>query len=255
MPRQYTLDLEKSRKKRDEHAKPELQLTRSIKILTPLPSTVDLRPKMPPVYDQGSIGSCTANVFVAAFQYLDPTFYGSRLFLYYNERVIQGNVNVDTGATLDDGIVTLTKEGVCSETIWPYIVKKFTTQPAKTSYINALKHKIIKYEYVQNTLFSIKQTLVSGVPILCGIAVYNSFEANIVTRTGVVPMPKLKDKLLGGHAVMIVGYNDSKQWWIMRNCWGPKWGDKGYFYLPYAYLLNPNLCTELCNIRSVTRDI
>ena len=220
-----------------------------------LPTKVDLRPKMPPVYDQGNLGSCTANVFVAAIQHQDPTFYGSRLFLYYNERVLGGNVDYDSGATLADGINALKKTGVCSESVWPYNINRFTLKPTPPSYINAQKHKVLIAAPIQGTSYSIKQSLAQNIPVAIGIAVYTSFESNNVTATGIVPMPKPNEKLLGGHAVLAVGYDDSKQWWIMRNCWGPKWGDKGYFYLPYAYLLNPNLCSELWNISSITRDV
>lgn len=224
-------------------------------IVSRLPRTVDLRRRMPPVYDQGNLGSCTAMVFVAAIQFQDPTFFGSRLFLYYNTRAIQNNVNIDSGGTLADGINTLEKNGVCSEAIWPYIISKFKIRPSPLCYKNALLHKVLSASNIQSNATSIKQSLVNNNPVACGIAVYSSFETKSVSTTGVVPMPKPGEQLLGGHAVLIVGYDDSKQWWIVRNCWGPKWGAKGYFYLPYAYLANKNYVTELWNITDISKDV
>jgi C1A family cysteine protease len=223
--------------------------------VTRLPLIVDLRRRMPPVYNQGNLGSCTANVFVAAIQFQDPTFFGSRLFLYYNTNLIEGNVIIDDGATLADGISALEKYGVCSEAIWPYNIKKYATRPPGLCYTNGLKHRVLSATNIQTTTNSIKQALFRKTPIVCGIAVYSSFENASVTATGIVPMPGPNEHLLGGHAVLVVGYNETRKQWIMRNCWGPKWGDKGYFYLPYAYLLNPKYCMELWTLANVTRDI
>jgi C1A family cysteine protease len=232
-----------------------LRLSAPKPIVNNLPVSVDLRSKMPPVYHQGDLGSCTANVFVACVQHADPAFYGSRLFVYYNTNLIEGNVVIDDGATLEDGIKALEKYGVCSESIWPYNVKRFSLKPTSQCYTNGLKHRVLTATNIPNTARSMKQTLASRLPIVCGIMVYESFEASSVSKTGIVPMPGPKEQLLGGHAVLVVGYDDRRQRWIMRNSWGSRWGDKGYFYLPYAYLLNDNYCTDMWVLTNITKDV
>jgi C1A family cysteine protease len=214
-----------------------------------LPSNVDLRNKFSPVYDQGQLGSCTANALCALVQYIKPKLQGSRLFLYYNERKLENNIPDDYGATLSSGIKCLLKYGVCPETVWPYIINKFAVKPTNRCYMNALNYQALKVNSINDTLQSMKTSLSNGNPFVVGIAIYQSFESNTVTITGIVPMPNIQsEQLLGGHAIVCVGYNDLKQQWIMRNSWGSKWGEKGYFYLPYAYLLNPNLASDMWTI-------
>jgi C1A family cysteine protease len=220
---------------------------------TTLPIIVDLRSKMPPVYDQGSLGSCTANALCGLIGYEYPNIQGSRLFLYYNERVIEKDVSVDAGAYLFDGVLALQKYGICSETSWPYIIPKFAIKPPDQCYTQALAHKATQVQNIQNTLPQMKAALNAGYPFVVGILVYQSFESQQVAKTGMVPMPNLqRDQVLGGHAVLCVGYNDTKQLWIMRNSWGTLWGDKGYFYLPYAYLTNSSYSSDLWNIQIIS---
>lgn len=220
-----------------------------------LPDTVDLRknPKMPPVYDQGNIGSCTAQALCAAYQFMDTNgFQGSRLFLYYNERKLDNNIPDDTGATLASGIKCLTKYGLCPEESWPYNESQFASEPPISCYQSALAEVCLKAKHISNDRNTMRNVLNSGLPFVVGIQVYASFESNAVAATGVVGMPKPKDTYLGGHAVLVVGYNHLKQQWIVRNSWGDAWGDKGYFYLPYNYLLNPKLCSDMWVMTSIT---
>ena len=94
-----------------------------------------------------------------------------------------------------------------------------------------------------------KMSLSKANPFVVGIVVYESFESDTVAKSGYVPMPNVtSEAMLGGHAVLCVGYNDIKKVWIMRNSWGTSWGDRGYFYLPYAYLLDNTLTSDLWNI-------
>ena len=218
-----------------------------------LPTKVDLRTKFPPVIDQGDLGSCSGCAIAGLVGYDIPGFVGSPLFMYYNECLLEEHVGDDSGATIADTIRTLIKYGICPESDWPYNTSKFSVKPVAKAYTDGLKHKAIAYSHIPNNLTTMKQNLASGSPFILGIDVYDSFETVYVEKTGMVPMPNLKkDSLLGGHAVVCVGYDDSIQRFIMRNSWGPKWGDKGYFYLPYAYLTNINLSSDLWCVTKLT---
>jgi C1A family cysteine protease len=213
-----------------------------------LPVSVDLRYRMPPVYDQGHLGSCTANAICAAIGFDLPGFVGSRLFVYYNERLIEGTTNSDSGALIHDGVKSLSTWGICTEEMWPYDVNRLSVKPPENCYQAALAHHNPKSVNIKNTLEDMKGCLSNGFPFVVGIMIYSSFETNKVAATGIVPMPGSKDTLLGGHAVLVCGYDDRRQVWIVRNSWGTRWGDRGYFYLPYNYLLNPTLASDLWSI-------
>lgn len=214
-------------------------------VAAPLPPKVDLRPKLSPVEDQGQLGSCTANAIAGALEYLERmngngTFFDvSRLFTYYQERVIEGTVKQDAGAEIRDGVKSCAKVGYCDETLWPYKVSKFAVKPPKAAYTDAAKHKIASYRRA-DTIDDFRTAIAAGDPVVFGFSVYESFESAKVAKTGVVPMPTKKEKLLGGHAVLMVGYDDTAKRVIVRNSWGPGWGQKGYFTMPYAYVSDRN---------------
>jgi C1A family cysteine protease len=218
-----------------------------------LPSFVDLRELCSKVEDQSTLGSCTANALVGALELLDrkdgvyhEDF--SRLFVYYNERVLEGTVNEDSGAMIRDGIKTLVNQGVCSETLWPYDISKFADKPTDECYEDALNHQITSY-YRITAFDQMKVCLAEGFPFVFGFMVYSSFQTQEVDNTGIVPMPKLWQKPLGGHAVLCVGYDDSKQMFIVRNSWGENWGIKGYCLMPYKYLKSTRLSADFWTIR------
>ena len=218
-----------------------------------LPVKEDLRDKFPPVYQQGQIGSCTANALVAALQYDHPQMMGSRLFVYYNERKLEGHISDDTGATLADGVQSLIKYGVCPEEEWPYEEQRFSQPPSKECYDAAKNHHVLEAHNVHQNIEDMKTCLASGHPFVVGIQIFESFETAEVARTGDVPMPAPdRERNLGGHAVLCVGYDDTRRKWIMRNSWGPMWGDGGYFYLDYDYLLDPALSSDLWTITKAT---
>ena len=211
-----------------------------------MPSVVDLRGRMPPVYDQGHLGSCTANALCAAVQFATPALLGSRLFLYYNERSIENHVADDGGAELCDGVRALERFGVCPEADWPYNPAMFAVSPPSTCYAKASAHKLPTATNVPQNVSSMKQALAAGHPFVVGILVFESFESDAVAASGVVPMPAPKnEKQLGGHAVLCVGYDEVRRRWIMRNSWGDGWGCGGYFFLDYAYLIDPTLASDI----------
>jgi C1A family cysteine protease len=225
--------------------------------LVALPPKVDLRQKCPAVYDQGQLGSCTANAIGGAVQFdrmkqnLKPDFVPSRLFIYYNERVIEGTVNSDSGAQIRDGIKVVSKEGDCPESEWPYDIAKFTDKPSAKCYKDALKYRAVQYQRLVQNLNQMKGCLASGYPFVYGFTVYESFESQEVTKTGIVPMPAPGEQVLGGHAVLAVGYDDSQHRFIVRNSWGSAWGMQGYFTVPYAYLTDSNLSSDFWTVRLI----
>jgi len=202
-----------------------------------LPKMVDLRSSCPPIFDQGQLGSCTANAGVAARIMLDKLPVNlSRLFQYYNERVIEKDVSADGGAQMRDIGKAMAAYGICLETLCPYDIAAFENKPTPQAYKEALSYKVKTYYSVPD-LNGIKQILaLKQQPVLIGIDVYTSFESALVAKTGIIPLPKKTESKLGGHAICAVGYDDTKKWLICRNSWGETWGDKGYFYLPYTYL-------------------
>jgi C1A family cysteine protease len=225
-------------------------------VMLQLPASVDLRQQCPPVYDQGHLGSCTANCLAGAYEFdlkkqKKPDYMPSRLFIYYNERVLINTVNSDSGAYIRDGIKTMNNQGVCSEKDWPYDISKFTKKPSPGCYTKASKNQIKSYQRIINSLNQLKGCLAEGFPFVFGFTVYESFMTQQVAQTGIMPMPQTGEKTVGGHAIMAVGYDDSKNAFIIRNSWGANWGIQGYFYMPYAYITNSNLCDDFWTIRLV----
>ena len=226
-------------------------------IMIKLPTKVDLRKSCPPVYNQGELGSCTANAIGAAFEFAlikenkKEDFIPSRLFIYYNERVMEHTVNNDNGAQIRDGVKSLNTQGVCPETMFPYDINKFAQKPSASCYTEALKHQALSYHRVQRKLDQMKTCLAEGFPFVFGFTVYDSFESSSVAKTGKLDMPKKSESVVGGHAVLAVGYDDGAKRFIVRNSWGADWGLQGYFTMPYDYLTEENLSDDFWTIRVV----
>jgi len=222
-----------------------------------LPPKVDLRPEEHfAIYDQGGLGSCTANAIGAAYHFDQirqgiKDFTPSRLFIYYNERAMEGSIDSDAGAYIRDGMKSLEKLGVCSEHLWPYVETKFTNRPSSHCYEVAKRNRAKQYARVPQTLEAMKGCLNEGFPFCFGFIVMSSFQFPDVALTGWMHMPGPYDFVMGGHAVLAVGYDDKKEVFIVRNSWGKLWGDKGYFYMPYAYITNPGLVDDLWMVRFV----
>jgi C1A family cysteine protease len=222
-----------------------------------LPAKVDLSGQCPAVYDQGQLGSCTANAISAAIEFdqmrqkLPEIFAPSRLFIYYNERAMEGTIASDSGAQIRDGVKSVGQMGDCPETEWAYDITKFAEKPPASCYQDALKFKVVKYQRVTQNLAQMRGCLATGLPFVFGFTVYSSFESPQVAQTGIVPMPGSDEQAIGGHAVMAVGYEDASQTFLVRNSWGPNWGLKGYFKIPYAYLQDDNLANDFWTIQIV----
>jgi C1A family cysteine protease len=220
------------------------------------PKSVDLRSKCPPIYDQGQLGSCTGNGVAAVVEFDQrkqgiKEFIPSRLFIYYNERVIEGTVNQDSGAQIRDGIKVVATLGAPPEKDWPYDISKFADKPSAKAYSDAKKDVVKIYSRVAQNITQMEGCLADGFPFVFGFTVYDSFEGAQVAQTGVVPMPQPGENVVGGHCVVAVGYDSVKRVFIIRNSWGTKWGMKGYCTMPYEYLVSPQLASDFWTVRSV----
>lgn len=242
---------------------PDLPDVRDYKFTAPptieLPPIVDNSGMHPIVYDQGKLGSCTANSSALAYDFARvkaglAAILPSRLMVYYDERVIEGTVKYDSGAMNRDAIKTLADTGVCPEKYWPYTILKFAKRPTQTAYKQAAPHKISLYERINNlSLQDLKAAIVNNSGFIFGISVYSSFQNPDVAKTGIIPMPDTSnEKLLGGHSIFACGYNDNTQMIKGRNSWSDQWGDKGHFYIPYAYLTNQNMADDFWAIEAAT---
>ena len=223
-----------------------------------LPRRVSLRAQMPPVYDLGQLGSCTANSIGAILEFNElkqaeaDAATPSRLFIYYNERAMEGTISQDSGAEIRDGIKSVAQLGAPPETAWPYVIAKFAKKPPARAYRSARKHQAIRYARVAQTEMGIQNVLAAGYPISFGFTVYESFESE-VGSDGIVPMPEPDESTLGGHAVVAVGYRQIKRqlYFECRNSWGPDWADDGYFWLPAGYVTSHSLARDFWVIEQV----
>jgi C1A family cysteine protease len=224
-----------------------------------LPTSVDLRPFCPPVYDQGELGSCTANAVAGLSQFLmikqknKDVFVPSRLFIYYNERVLEGTVNEDAGATLRSGMTVANTLGNPHEGEWWYDTSKdkFKVKPNQKVYADGAKHKVSTPHKITPLLTQLKGSLAEGFPFVFGFSVYESFMSDEVAKTGIMPMPKKSEAVLGGHATCSVGFADDKQCFIIRNSWGEKWGLGGNFMMPYAFITDNNYADDFWSCESI----
>jgi C1A family cysteine protease len=238
----------------DLGAHPRLEL--EPELAAALPPSVDLRKHDTPIYDQGQLGSCTGNAlagnvaFVRKKEKKPNLWIPSRLFIYYNERVVENDPSVDAGASISDGVGLLQEEGVCPESIWPYNIAAFAQQPPQAAYDAAKPHKVSRVILLDNTVrMELKGSLAQGFPWVIGFTVYDSFESDAVAQTGVVPMPQPGEGSPGGHAILVVGYDIATQRYLCRNSWGLGWGMAGYFTIPFAYFENPVLASDCWSIR------
>jgi C1A family cysteine protease len=239
--------------------------------LKALPSHIDLRPqfKFKP-YDQGRIGSCTANAIGAAIQFdrnkyhQTPDFTPSRLFIYYFERSMERSVPADAGAQIRDGMKVVNKRGVAPESEWPYDdtpadeetqlfpnSSRAIKMPPASVIKTAATHQVLSYSRVSQQLSQLKGCLAEGFPFVFGFTVFESFWDQHGKPAVQVAMPGAADRVAGGHAVLAVGYDDARAMFTVRNSWGEHVQDHGHFYLPYAYAADPQLASDFWTVRTV----
>jgi len=230
-------------------------------VLVDLPRSVDLRNYLPPCYDQEQLGSCTANALGAAFEYdqmrqSSGSFTPSRLHIYYNERAMEGTIASDSGADLRDGVKVINQCGVVPEEEWPYDTSKFTVAPPQNVIDDATLHVALSYQAIPRNLQAMKACLAGGLPFVFGFSVYDSFEQEGWWPGGLMPIPQSNENVLGGHAVLAVGYTDSTDFmhpncFIIRNSWSRNWSVNGHFFMPAQILLDPGMSSDFWAIASV----
>jgi C1A family cysteine protease len=203
-----------------------------------IPDTCSLKEKMPAVLDQGDLGSCTANALANAVRFCEK-----------EEK--HSTIDEDCGSAIRDGIKTINKNGVCAESIWPYDIAQFKTKPPKECYEQARLHKSIKYLSLAQDVEHMKNCLNSGYPIIIGFDVFPSMDSVQCAKTGVVPDPEEDEKPIGGHCVLVTGYNDKDKRFEFQNSWGKTWGQRGFGTLSYDYLTNPDIAGNFWTIRFV----
>ena len=240
-----------------------------------LPSQVDLRPFMPPVENQASANSCTANAVVGGYEYImnrvGKSVDFSRLFVYYNARLLGleyfgGEEIKDQGSSITLALEMLQEKGVCYESTWPYKVrdngqvKSINEEPDSDAYeeaeslLDRPKFQWETPEQVPLDLYTMKHCLAEGYPFIFGLQLFGSFDQ--AGAKGRVPLPDLESEegreAHGSHAMLCVGYKDNSQMFIVRNSWGEDWGDNGYCYIPYDYMTNEELCFDCWKIKGTT---
>lgn len=216
----------------------------------PLPAACDLTAPAPGVpglpFDQGPLGSCGPNAAAAAILFarvkagLAPVPPPSRLFVYYEARRQMGTTRQDSGVSNTAMFKALRLSGWCPEPVWPYDVSRFRQRPPAAAYAAAAHNKVADAAAVGMSLAALKTCLaLARQPVVVGFEVFPSFETAAVEATGDVPMPGRFEEAIGGHDVLVVGYDDAAQRFRFLNSWGPAWGSKGFGMLPYGYLVNP----------------
>ncbi len=219
-----------------------------------LPQEADLESQCPGVYDQEDLGSCTAQAAAGLAQFtMKKTgrkwFVPSRLAIYYWTRELEGTVTEDAGASLQDTMKVLINRGTPHESIWWYNSKKFAVKPNKKVEADGLRHLVMQRIAVPQDIVHMQSCLAEGFPFIFGFTVYQSFLSNAVAKSGICPMPRVGEQIVGGHAVCVVGFSNQKQMVKVRNSWSKDWGQKGYFWMPYNYILDRNLCDDFWTMR------
>lgn len=184
----------------------------------------------------------------------DPSKYEnpSRSFIYQNEKLIEGTpLSEDSGAQIRDGIKAVRTYGVCRETLWAYNEHNCSVRPLDACYAEGLNHKLLYAYRVDNSpgVNQIIRSLIHGYPVVFGMSVYESFMSDQVAQTGMVPMPTRWESIVGGHCMVIQGYNLKTRHYEVRNSWGTAWGLSGICHIPMAMLENVDIASDMWTLR------
>ncbi len=216
----------------------------------------DLRGSMPEVYDQGQTGSCVWQATSAAMEYLRrhellSDFVPSRLWGYWQTRVVEGTTSSDSGCTVRDAMKVANAIGVPPEVLWPFDPGKVLVAPPDNCLTAAKTDMAVSYAVVNNNLSEILSCFRQRIPVIIGCSVFSGIQSDGAAATGYIPMPSPDEAPDGGHSMLLVGAQYAKRRFIVRQSWGPGWGDSGYGYMDFEYILNPNLTDELWAISKI----
>ncbi len=223
------------------------------------PAAVDNSKWCSGVEDQGELGSCTAHMFAGIIEYNDIRWNTtvdktrvSRLFEYFCSRKIEGTISEDSGATIRDAIKAGATYGILKESLWWYNVAKFTATPPRKYFDQAAQKKIVSYHSINDgDIETMKQALASGYLVGFGFEVYSNMMTQQMATNGWLHRPGPNDSYQGGHAVVLVGYDDAKKAFKVRNSWGTGWGLGGYFWMDYDYVSDTSLASDFWVVNSV----
>lgn len=230
--------------------RPDAHLYLSAPAPQKLPAVFSLRPHFGPVDNQGQTSSCTGNATAGVIRYLrrrakrHPDFNPARLFLYFNGRNAEGMTGLDCGARIEDVVDQAGVTGYCSESTWRFDPRAVCTRPSLAAYTEAKRHLVTQRAKLIQSELAFKAAIYAGSPVILGIMVYDGLESHEAAHTGLVHLPGPSERLVGGHAVALVGWDDKRGMWEMRNSWGDAWGDLGYFWLDKEYLLRADLASS-----------
>jgi len=241
--------------RRDELDERDLPFENFYRQATHFPTKFSLRPTSPSIYDQFQLGGCVGNGVARVVhlqrrkQKLTPDWVPSRLALYYWARAFDGTESIDAGAQIRNGIKAAAQFGAPDEALWPYDIDKFADEPSDAAKTNALLSQALKYYHIRQTINWYKTCLTQGFGIVYGFNVYQQFESEAAATTGIIELPKSRATPIGGHCEVITGWDDTKRangvsgYWESANSWGD-WGDSGYDWKPYSYLINTGLASD-----------
>jgi C1A family cysteine protease len=236
----------------------------SVHMAPRLPSSVNLSKFASKIEDQLTLGSCTAQSVVSLLEYNDNRFGKepgykdcSRLYQYYNTRRLENTVEFDSGASIRNAVKAAAKFGTCPESYWSYDISKYKFLPPQRCYKYGMSHRITSYERIDDTIPGtidrLRLSLASGHPVVFGFEVFQQFMSDEMAESGRLKMPNPTETPLGGHAVVLMGYDDTTHngLFYVRNSWGENWGLKGYFHMPYEFVGNSAYCSDFWTISSV----
>jgi len=228
------------------------------------PRKADIYRFCQPMLDQGSLGSCTAHMAVelymqAEFERFGKTTLKSRLATYWWTRLLMGTLNEDSGATIRLAIKSLAKFGACEDSLYPNDAQRFVEKPSEQAIASAKQNIAVQYARVPHTADGFRDRIMRGDAIGIGFDCFDSLMSHRTLQTGIIPMPKRGEQSNGGHAVVIVAYDDDRGVFVIKNSWGNRVGlspqpglPRGYFEIPMEYLLDPKLSADPWALMVVT---